>query len=94
MKVKARPWFDIDEQLAAVSAAVSPHFRIDTDFNGLLLGEDVAAPLLCRLEEKYPKLAMVESPIPQEDVAGDTNDSRPPIVMLRSFWIGFARQDL
>ena len=84
MKVKARPWFDIDEQLAAVSAAVSPHFHIDTDFNGLLLGEDVAAPLLCRLEEKYPALAMVESPIPQEDVAGNAilrRKIRSPIAM-------------
>ena len=26
MKVKARPWFDIDQQLEAVCAAVSPHF--------------------------------------------------------------------
>lgn len=84
MKVKARPWNDIDAQLAAVSDAVSPHFRIDTDFNGLLLGEDVAAPLLCRLEEKYPALAMVESPIPQEDVAGNAilrRKIRSPIAM-------------
>ena len=84
MKVKARPWFDPDAQLAAVSAAVSPHFRLDTDFNGLLLGVDQAAPLIRRLEEKYDLLAIVESPIPQDDVAGNAllrRKIRSPIAM-------------
>ena len=71
MKVKARPWHDLDEQLAAVAAAVSPHFKLDADFNEMLLGVDVAAPFIARLEAKYPMLAMVESPIPQGDVAGN-----------------------
>ena len=71
MKVKARPWFDPMEQMAAVSAAVSPHFKLDMDFNGLLLGADIAAPLLARLEQAYPCLAIFESPIPQTDVAGN-----------------------
>ncbi|MEW6755090.1 MAG: enolase C-terminal domain-like protein [Candidatus Latescibacterota bacterium] len=70
MKVKARPWYDIDAQLEAVGGAVPPHFRMDTDFNGLLLGVDAAAPLLARLESRHPHLAIVESPIPQEDVPG------------------------
>ena len=84
MKAKARPWFDIDQQLEAVCAAVSPHFKFDTDFNALLLGEDVAAPLICRLEQKFPNLAIVESPIPQEDVAGNVvlrRKIRSPIAM-------------
>jgi len=71
MKVKARPWYDVDRQLEAVSAATSPHFRLDADFNGLLLGVDLAAPLISRLERRFPCLAIVESPIPQEDVAGN-----------------------
>jgi L-alanine-DL-glutamate epimerase-like enolase superfamily enzyme len=71
MKVKARPWFDIDEQLEAVSEAVPDHFLLDADFNGLLQGVDVAAPLLKRIEETYPILAIFESPIPQDDVAGN-----------------------
>jgi L-alanine-DL-glutamate epimerase-like enolase superfamily enzyme len=71
MKVKARPWFDIEDQLEAVSEATSDHFVLDVDFNGLLLGVDVAAPLLKRLEETFPILAIVESPIPQDDVAGN-----------------------
>jgi L-alanine-DL-glutamate epimerase-like enolase superfamily enzyme len=84
MKVKARPWFDLDQQLAAVTAAVPPYFRIDTDFNGLLLGVDLAAPLIARLEERHPALAIVESPIPQEDVAGNAllrRKIRSPIAM-------------
>ena len=71
MKVKARPWFDIEDQLEAVSEATSNHFQLDADFNGLLLGVDQAAPLLRRLEETFPVLAIYESPIPQDDVAGN-----------------------
>ena len=71
MKVKARPWFDPDEQLAVVSAAIPSYFKLDMDFNGLLLGVDQAAPLIRRLESKYSNLAIVESPIPQTDVAGN-----------------------
>lgn len=71
MKVKARPWYDIDAQLSAVSEASPRHFRLDADFNGLLLGVDKAAPLIGRLEDRYERLAIVESPLPQDDVAGN-----------------------
>ncbi|NKB66176.1 MAG: enolase [Candidatus Latescibacteria bacterium] len=84
MKVKARPWFDIDAQLAAVNQTVPPYFKMDTDFNGLLLGVDQAAPLIGRLEAKYANLAIVESPIPQDDVAGNAllrQKIRSPISM-------------
>ena len=84
IKVKARPWFDIDQQLAAVCETVSPHFKLDADFNGLLVGVDLAAPLIGRLEQKYSNLAIVESPIPQDDVAGNAllrQKIRTPIAM-------------
>ena len=71
MKVKARPWYDVDRQFEAVTSATSPHFKLDADFNALLLGVDLAAPVISRLETRYPCLAIVESPIPQEDVAGN-----------------------
>ncbi|HAA77336.1 TPA: enolase, partial [Candidatus Latescibacteria bacterium] len=45
--------------------------KFDVDFNGLLLGVDQAAPLIQKLESKYPNLAIVESPIPQSNVAGN-----------------------
>jgi L-alanine-DL-glutamate epimerase-like enolase superfamily enzyme len=84
MKVKARPWFDLERQLEAVCAAVSPHFKIDADFNFMLLGPDLAAPFINRLESKFPNLAIVESPIPQGDVAGNValrQKIRTPIAM-------------
>ena len=84
MKMKARPWFDIDAQLTTVGEAVSPHFKLDTDFNELLLGVDLAAPLIARLEEKHRNLAILESPIPQGDVAGNVllrQKVRSPIAM-------------
>ena len=84
IKVKARPWFDIDQQLEVVCEAVSPHFKLDADFNGLLVGVDLAAPLISRLEQKYSNLAIVESPIPQDDVAGNAllrRKIRTPIAM-------------
>ena len=84
MKMKARPWFDLETQLAAVCRAVSPHFKLDLDFNGLLLGVDQAAPLICRLEERFRNLTVVESPIPQTDVAGNAllrRKIRSPIAM-------------
>ena len=58
--------------MAAVCEVVSPHFKLDMDFNGLLLGVDQAAPLIRSLEEKYSNLAIVESPIPQSDVNGNS----------------------
>lgn len=84
MKVKARPWHDIDAQLTAVGQVIPPHFRMDTDFNGLLLGVDAAAPVIGRLEERHAHLAIVESPIPQDDVAGNQllrGKIRSPIAM-------------
>ena len=33
-KLKARPWFDIVEQVEAVSAATPAHAKLDLDFNG------------------------------------------------------------
>lgn len=84
MKMKARPWFDIEAQMEAVCSAVSPHFKLDLDFNGLLLGVDQAAPLIGRLEERFRNLAIVESPIPQQDIAGNAmlrRKIRSPIAM-------------
>jgi len=71
MKVKARPWYDIAAQLAAVDQATSQHFKLDADFNTMLLGVDQAAPLIAKLERDNACLAIVESPIPQDDVEGN-----------------------
>ena len=71
MKVKARPWYDIAAQLKAVDQATSKHFKLDADFNTMLLGVDQAAPLIAKLERDTDCLAIVESPIPQDDVEGN-----------------------
>ncbi|MEE2710615.1 MAG: mandelate racemase/muconate lactonizing enzyme family protein [Gemmatimonadota bacterium] len=71
MKAKARPWFDVHEQLAAMEEVASRHFKVDLDFNQLLLGVDEAARIISDLENQHPMLAIVESPIPQGDVPGN-----------------------
>ena len=69
-KLKARPWFDIVEQVEAVSAATPAHAKLDLDFNGLLVDSGHAKPLLTTLAS-YPKVAIFETPIPQTDVGGN-----------------------
>jgi L-alanine-DL-glutamate epimerase-like enolase superfamily enzyme len=69
-KLKARPWFDIREQVAAVCEVIPPSFHLDIDFNGLLVDAAAALPVLTDLE-RFPNVAFFESPIPQGDVAGN-----------------------
>ena len=37
-KTKARPWFDLEDQVARLCESVPDWFRIDLDFNDMLLG--------------------------------------------------------
>lgn len=69
-KLKARPWFDIRAQVAAVCQVIPPHFHLDIDFNGLLIDAAAAVPVLKDLEQ-FPNVSFFESPIPQGDVAGN-----------------------
>ncbi|MCY3784974.1 MAG: enolase [Chloroflexi bacterium] len=69
-KLKARPWFDIVEQVEAVSAATPAHAKLDLDFNALLVDAGHAKPLLTTLAG-YPKVAIFETPIPQTDIGGN-----------------------
>jgi L-alanine-DL-glutamate epimerase-like enolase superfamily enzyme len=69
-KLKARPWFDIREQVRAVCEVVPPTFHIDVDFNGLLIDSASAVPVLKELEQ-FPNVSFFESPIPQGDVEGN-----------------------
>ncbi len=68
-KLKARPWFDIFEQVQAVSDATPSYFKLDLDFNSLLINSGYAVPILRDLE-KFPKVSIFETPIPQSDVKG------------------------
>jgi L-alanine-DL-glutamate epimerase-like enolase superfamily enzyme len=69
-KTKARPWFDLEGQLERLCAEVPPYFKIDMDFNDFGLDPAVARPL-CKSLERFPQLAIWESPIRQEDVPGN-----------------------
>ena len=69
-KFKARPWFDLEEQLRAVTAEVPDHFEIDLDFN-TMLNDSAHAVRVVRELEKFHHVKILESPIPQGDVAGN-----------------------
>ncbi|MCS7223634.1 MAG: enolase [Armatimonadetes bacterium] len=69
-KLKARPWYDIFEQVKAISEVTPPHFRLDLDFNAFLLNSSNALPILDELED-FSKVAMFETPIHQWDVEGN-----------------------
>ncbi|MBM3999524.1 MAG: dgoA protein [Planctomycetes bacterium] len=69
-KTKGRPWFDVWDQVAKSAAVVPETFRIDMDFNDTLLDADRAIPILKDLE-RYPQVAIYETPIPQGDIAGN-----------------------
>jgi L-alanine-DL-glutamate epimerase-like enolase superfamily enzyme len=68
-KFKARPWWDVFAQVAAVSKVTPPHFRLDLDWNNMLLNAGNAAPVLTELD-KEERVAIYESPIMQRDVEG------------------------
>jgi L-alanine-DL-glutamate epimerase-like enolase superfamily enzyme len=68
-KFKARPWFDIYEQVEAISAVTPDYYKLDVDWNGLLVTAGNAKVVLTELDN-YPKVAIYESPLPHEDVEG------------------------
>lgn len=69
-KLKARTWHDLHAALQAVFAATPPQFILDLDFNGTLDNAANAVKFLSTLEP-YDQVTMIESPIPQQDVAGN-----------------------
>lgn len=69
-KNKPRPWWDIVAQVEAVAAVVPADFKLDLDPNGSLRDAATAIPIMQKLAT-YPNVAMFETPIPQNDVAGN-----------------------
>src|SRR5688572_13121219 len=45
-KIKARPWFDIFAQVEAIAKVTPEHFRLDIDWNDMLLVAGNATPVL------------------------------------------------
>lgn len=68
-KIKARPWWDIYEQVEAISEVTPEYFQLDLDWNQMLINAGNAAPVLTELE-KYERVAIFESPIMQRDIEG------------------------
>lgn len=68
-KFKARPWFDVREQVKAIAEATPDDYLIDIDWNGMLRSPGEAIPVLAELDE-LPKIGLYESPIRQDDVIG------------------------
>ena len=83
MKLKARPWFDLAKQIDAVSRATPAHMHLDMDFNSMLNETGHATRVLTAIEA-FPKVQIYETPIPQQDVAGNRflrTQTRVPIAM-------------
>lgn len=68
-KIKARPWFDVHEQVAAIAAVTPDVYEVDIDWNSFLLSPSHALPVLRELEGTG-RVGLVESPIPRDDVLG------------------------
>ena len=69
-KFKARVWYDLHAAIQAILRVVPPQFKLDLDFNSTLDNAANAVEFLKTLEQ-YDQVAMIESPIPQGDVAGN-----------------------
>jgi L-alanine-DL-glutamate epimerase-like enolase superfamily enzyme len=83
MKLKGRPWRDVIGQVQAVAAVLPTGIHLDIDFNGTLGNAAEAVPYLQRLQA-HPHVSIVETPIPQDDVAGNReirSKVRLPIAM-------------
>lgn len=68
-KQKARPWWDVYTQAKLTADAVPPDFKLDFDFNEMLVSAATAIPVLQRLET-CPNMALFESPILHGDYEG------------------------
>jgi L-alanine-DL-glutamate epimerase-like enolase superfamily enzyme len=69
-KLKARPWFDVAANVRKISKVVPEGFHLDLDYNGALGDSAGAVPHLKELEA-FEHVAVVETPIPQGDIAGN-----------------------
>ena len=74
-KLKARTWFDLHAALKAVLEVVPRQFLLDLDFNATL-GNAANAVHFLKTLEQYEQVAMIETPIPHEDVAGNAHIRR------------------
>jgi hypothetical protein len=70
LKMKGRPWFDLDDQLTAIETAVGDVLEIGIDFNFTLLDADDALPILKELTA-YDFIDHFEEPLPRSNATGN-----------------------
>jgi L-alanine-DL-glutamate epimerase-like enolase superfamily enzyme len=68
-KFKARPWFDVYEQVAEMAAVTPENYKLDPDWNGMLLDAGEATPVLQVLDDEE-RIGVYETPITMGDIAG------------------------
>jgi L-alanine-DL-glutamate epimerase-like enolase superfamily enzyme len=68
-KFKARPWFDVVEQVEMISEVTPANFELTPDWNWMLVDVNEATRVLTELDG-YERISVYESPIMQGDVAG------------------------
>ena len=69
LKCKARAYFDVVEQTAAIQEVAPPDFGIEYDFNGALVNVERGLRVLRELQ-KFPVVRGVEEPIFAHDTVG------------------------
>lgn len=68
-KIKARPWFDIYEQVRRISEVTPIGYAIDIDWNCQLNQSANAVPVLKELSQEK-RVGLFEDPIAREDIVG------------------------
>ena len=69
LKCKARAFYDVVEQSAAIQEVAPVDFRVEYDFNGSLMNVEKALPILRQLEQ-FPVVKGVEEPMFAYDIQG------------------------
>ena len=82
-KQKARPWFDVFEQVGMTADRAGRNFKLDLDFNEHLGNSGNAAAVLRKLDAS-PNVCIYEEPISRDDVDGNRalrRQTRCPIAL-------------
>lgn len=69
-KTKGRPWMDVYAQVETIAKSMPESFKVNFDFNDTLLDAERGIPVVQELA-RYPQMDIFETPIPQEDAAGN-----------------------
>ena len=80
-KTKGRPWMDVYAQVETIAKAMPETFKVNFDFNDTLLTAEKGIPIVKELA-KYPQMDIFETPIPQEDAAGNVEISKATRVKI------------